>query len=321
MAVVSSPAADFRWAFLYKNQKKEAFMDSHVKIFEFLGGVYKEVVYDNMRNVVKKFVGRNEKELNEDLIKMSLYYGYEINVTNCFSGNEKGHVEGSVKIIRNHVFATNYEFNSFEDAKNYLNSQLIKMNANSKIEEEKLNLLPYKPRLELADLTIKKVNKYSFIQVENKFYSVPEYLVGKKVSVKSYLDRIVIYANNNKVCEHKKIDGPNELSIDITHYLNSLLRKPGAIKNSFALKSIPELKTIYDNHFNTNPKKFIEILIDNKKKDLNSLVNILKKYIQLSDKVLPADNIGGTDDIFNATRYQILRYDELCIRGGSVYAN
>ena len=40
MAVVSSPAADFRWAFLYKNQKKEAFMDSHVKIFEMVGGVY-----------------------------------------------------------------------------------------------------------------------------------------------------------------------------------------------------------------------------------------------------------------------------------------
>ena len=77
-------------------------------------GVYREVVYDNMRNVVKKFIGKNEKELNEDLIKMSIYYGYEINVTNCFSGNEKGHVEGSVKIIRNHVFAASYEFNSFD---------------------------------------------------------------------------------------------------------------------------------------------------------------------------------------------------------------
>lgn len=66
MAVVSSPAADFSWAFLYKNQKKEVFMDSHVIIFEMVGGVYKEVIYDNMRNVVKKFIGRNEKELNED---------------------------------------------------------------------------------------------------------------------------------------------------------------------------------------------------------------------------------------------------------------
>ncbi len=321
MAVVSSPAADFRWAFLYKNQKKEAFMDSHVRIFEMVNGVYREVVYDNMRNVVAKFIGRNKKELNEDLIKMSIYYGYDINVTNCFSGNEKGHVEGSVKIIRNHVFATNYEFPSFESAQEHLYSQLIKMNVNSKIKEEKLNLLPYKPKLELANMTINNVNKYSFIQVETNFYSVPEYLVGKSVSVKSYFDRIVIYANNNRVCEHKKIDGRNELSININHYLKSLLRKPGAIKNSAALKSTPKLKAIYDNHFNVNPKKFIEILLDNKETDLDSLINIFEKYTQISDIALPADNITKSTEMFTAAKCQILRYDELCIKGGTNHAN
>lgn len=73
-------------------------MDSHVRIFEMLGGTYKEVVYDNMRNVVTRFVGKNEKELNNDLLKLSIYCGFDINVTNCFKGNEKGHVESSVKI-------------------------------------------------------------------------------------------------------------------------------------------------------------------------------------------------------------------------------
>jgi len=38
-------------------------MDSHVRFFSMMGGVYKEVVYDNMKNVVSKFIGRNEKEL------------------------------------------------------------------------------------------------------------------------------------------------------------------------------------------------------------------------------------------------------------------
>ena len=182
-------------------------------------------------------------------------------------------------------------------------------------------LLPLPPKLELANISINKVNKYSFIQVENNFYSVPEYLVEKSVSVKSYFDRVVIYANNSRVCEHKKIDGSNEISIDISHYLNSLLRKPGAIKNSVALKSIPKLKTIYDNHFNTNPRKFIELLIDNKEKDLDSIINILEKFVEISDKVLPTDNISSNRDLFNATKYQILRYNELSIRGGKTYAN
>lgn len=96
LAVLSSPAADFRWAYLYKNQKQDVFMDSHVRFFDTFG-VYPEVVYDNMRNVVTKFIGKTEKLINENLLKLSLYYGFDINVTNCFSGNEKGY--GKCKIM------------------------------------------------------------------------------------------------------------------------------------------------------------------------------------------------------------------------------
>ncbi|KAJ72897.1 hypothetical protein M222_2097 [Enterococcus faecalis AZ19] len=46
-----------------------------------------------MRNVVKRFVGPHEKELNDTLVKLALYYRFELVVTNAFSGHEKGHVE------------------------------------------------------------------------------------------------------------------------------------------------------------------------------------------------------------------------------------
>lgn len=314
MAVLSSPAANFRWAYLYKNQKKDVFMDSHVKFFEMVGGVYKEIVYDNMRNVVSKFLGRNEKELNEELVKMALYYGFDINVTNCFSGNEKGHVEGSVKIIRNHVFATNYKFKTFADASEYLNSQLIKMNETSNIKEEKNNLLPYKPKLELARISSQKVNKYSFIQVEKNFYSVPEYLVDKEVTAKIYFDKVCIYANNSLVCEHKKIDGINEISIDIRHYLNSLIKKPGALKNSLALKSIPKLKTIYDKYFNTKSKEFIDILQKNNEKSLDDLLRILENLKSGLNNVVLLENIADEDKINRKTQKQICKYNELCFK-------
>ena len=128
MAVLSSPGGGFRWLYLYTNQKKAVFMDSHVRFFEMMGGCYHEVVYDNMRNVVSKFIGRDEKDLNDELIKMSVYYGYRINVTNCFKGNEKGHMESSVKILRNQIFADTWTFNSLEDAQEYAHSKLLKLN-------------------------------------------------------------------------------------------------------------------------------------------------------------------------------------------------
>ena len=105
IAVLSSPAGNFRWCYLYDNCKKDVFLDSHVEFFKMIGGVWKELVYDNMRNVVSKFIGKNEKELNEDLIKMSIYYGFDINVTNAFSGNEKGAI----------IITTNLTFDRWEE--------------------------------------------------------------------------------------------------------------------------------------------------------------------------------------------------------------
>ena len=102
-----------------------------------MGGAYKEVLYDSMRNEVSKFNRRNEKELDPNLLILTNYYGFRMNVTNYFSGNEKGHDEESVKIIRNAVFAEKYIFDSFEEAEQYLENRLIELNENSGI---KLNL-------------------------------------------------------------------------------------------------------------------------------------------------------------------------------------
>ena len=64
------------------------FMDSHVQLFGMMGGAWREIVYDNMKHVVAKFIGKNDKELNKDLVKMSMYYGFKISQT-VFRGMKK----------------------------------------------------------------------------------------------------------------------------------------------------------------------------------------------------------------------------------------
>ena len=304
LAVLSSPAGNFRWCYLYDNCKKSVFMDSHVRFFKMIGGVWKEIVYDNMRNVVSKFIGKNEKELNEDLIKMSIYYGFEINVTNAFSGNEKGYVEGSVKYLRNKIFAENYKFPTEEAAIEYMESQLMKLNENSKIEEEKKKLKSTKPPLELAEIRKSHVNKYSFVQVENNFYSVPEYLVGLNVTSKIYYNRILIYSNNEFVCEHKKIDGAKKISADIRHYLKTLTFKPGALRNSYVLKSNPKIKTIFDKYYINNPKKFIDLIAKNKEKNNEELEKLL-----ITNSGNLVENTRYNNNINNLTRSQTSMYN------------
>lgn len=276
MAVFSSPASNLRWAYLYTNQKKAVFLESHVSFFEMMGGVYREVVYDNMKNVVTKFLGRNEKELNPDLIKMGLYYGYVINVTNCYSPEQKGHVESSVKILRNEIFAQRYQFDSWDEAEQYLQEQCKKHNENSLWEQEKQALLPYKPKLELAEIRQVKINTYSFARIDNHFYSVPDYLVGKTVTAKIYAQRFDFYANNHFVCTHKRSD-QERYHVQIQHYLPTLRKKPGAIRNSMALKSNPALKSVFEVYYVGQPRVFIDLLLQYQDKPMDEIIPLLQQ--------------------------------------------
>jgi hypothetical protein len=315
MAVLSSPGGGFRWLYLYTNQKKAVFMDSHVKFFEMMGGSYFEVVYDNMRNVVKKFIGKNEKELNEDLLKMASYYGYRINVTNCFKGNEKGHVESSVKILRNQIFAEDYNFNSLEDAQEYAYSRLIKMNEGSRMEEEKQYLRPYRPPLELADVREAKVDTCSFVSVDTVKYSVPEHLVGKHVYVKKYHNEIRVFYDYEMVATHKRIFGNGNMQVNIYHYLNTLRKKPGAIRNSVALKSIPRLKAIFDTYYLKQPKKFIELFLANKELPVDEIIALFERETANKGEIAALDVVKPVSQIDVSARAFIANYTVLTMGG------
>ena len=85
MAVMSAPASGYRFARLYFNQKQAVFIDSQIRFFTHMGGVFEYGVYDNMKNAVARFTGR-EKQLNPALVQFSLYYGFRVQTTNCYAG-------------------------------------------------------------------------------------------------------------------------------------------------------------------------------------------------------------------------------------------
>jgi transposase len=315
MAVLSSPGGDFRWLYLYTNQKKAVFMDSHVRFFEMMGGCFREVVYDNMRNVVSKFIGKNEKELNEDLVKMSLYYGFAINVTNCFKANEKGHVERSVDIVRNQIFADTWAFSSLDAAQAYAESQLLKMSGRGRMDEEKRHLKPYRPPLELADVCERKVDSCAFVSVDTVFYSVPEHLVGQWLVVKKYHNEIRVFTGAEMVAQHKRLFGHGKMQVDIAHYLDTLRRKPGAIRNSVALKSIPRLKAIFDTYYSKSPKKFIEFFMEHKGRTVDEIIELFERETANPGEINALCVVKPVSQITVSARALVANYTAL-INGG-----
>ncbi|TLG70283.1 Mu transposase domain-containing protein [Culicoidibacter larvae] len=312
LAVFSSPATSYRWARLYENANQTVFIDAHVQFFNHIGGVYKNVVYDNMRNVVSRFITKRKKVLNDELIKLSIFYGFTPVVTNPYRGNEKGHVENSVKTIRSKAFTTKYTFESLNEAQAHLEIVLEKMNEQTNIQEEQQYLKPVIDTYEYCTYQKLRVSKYSFIQLDNNFYSVPEYLVYKIVTVKKYLNFISILHANTEVCRHTIKTGFGEYSLDINHYLKTLIQKPGALPNSAALDSIPKLKRVYQMYYEGRERTFLSHLLTYKDFELDKLIAELIRLGKDDNTVKVISHNRAVD----AARIQLQAHSKLHMKEG-----
>ncbi len=271
MAVFTSAYSNYRWAKLFPKQTSQCFIEAHSDFFEYIGGSFATVVYDNMKTAVKKFTSLTEKEPTEDLLKLSLYYRFNFRFCNIRSGNEKGHVERSVEVVRRKAFSHKDSFQSLDDANKYLQSICEKINdikaANKEkspkemFNEEKSTLLPTFGKFEAARLEMLRVDKFSTIVVDNCHYSVPDRFVNQILKCKIYSNDIIVYFEDKEIAHHKKSPSQHQWIIELNHYFTTLQRKPHALINSCAFKQIDKsIAQIYNMYFKNKEKDFIELL-------------------------------------------------------------
>lgn len=344
LAVFTTAYSNFRFAKLFPKQNSQCFLEAHNDFFEYTGGSFAEMVYDNMRVAVKKFVSRTEKEPTEDLLKLSLYYRFNFRFCNARSGNEKGHVERSVEVIRRKAFAKKHDFESLEDANRYLLVECEKINSiipkNKEVSpqylfdnHEKPTLLPTFGRYEVARLVSLRVDKYSTISVDTCHYSVPDYLTNKVVDCKIYSTDILVFLNGELVAKHKKNHGLHKWIMDINHYLDTLRRKPGALPNSCAFaQSNDNIRNIYSKYFINKEKHFIELLkligdigIDKVLKSISMLEELTPinidldkiKFIstQKGDKYLLEEYLKSDSDIVTNSKSLLNAYSDIFLTG------
>lgn len=81
----------------YWRSHLEAFLDGHVRAFEFFGGVPSRLAYDNLKTAVIRVGRGRERQLNERFVHLRSWYLFDTRFCNVAQGNEKGHVENLVK--------------------------------------------------------------------------------------------------------------------------------------------------------------------------------------------------------------------------------
>ncbi|WP_371540446.1 MULTISPECIES: Mu transposase domain-containing protein [unclassified Streptomyces] len=67
-------------------------------------------------------------------------------------------------------------------------------------------------------------------------YSVPIRLIGKRVRVVLHASHLVVYDQDVEVARHERLIAKGAVRLDLDHYLEVLVRKPGAFPGSTALE-------------------------------------------------------------------------------------
>ncbi|WP_244147275.1 Mu transposase domain-containing protein [Desulfonatronovibrio hydrogenovorans] len=207
--------------------------------FDFFGGVFPTLVYDNMTTAVQKVLRGKNRILQDEFRKFCSFYSFKTEFCNPAKGNEKGGVEGVVGYVRRNFMVPLPEAESLEA----LNEDLLKKclkhgehvttgrtkNINQLFEQEKAHLLLI-PDNQFCNIlhTTGKVDHYSTVVVDKNRYSVPASFAGMKVSVSLGVSRVEIFYEGKKVASHSRFYGNNKWSLDPDHYLDLLEKRPGA---------------------------------------------------------------------------------------------
>ena len=239
---------------VFGNQCGESFYEGHNLAFTCFGGVPETIRYDNLKPaVIKVLLGRDRWE-NPKFIALRSHYGFDsfFCIPGIDGAHEKGGVEGEIGRFRRRHFvpvpkvASLDELNALvatadvtDDARVVsgrppVDGRRITVGEHFALEQPHLQALI----VELFDVAVDlecRVDHKSRICVRQAHYSVPARLVGRKISVRLGASHLDILDGSTVVARHERSLHKSTETLTLDHYLEILVRKPGALPGATSL--------------------------------------------------------------------------------------
>ncbi len=237
----------------FPRQTQQAFLEGHVLAFEWFGGVFPILRYDNLSSAVKKVLRGRRREETDRFIALRSHYLFEsVFCTPGVEGaHEKGGVEGGVgRFRRNHLVPVP-KVADFDELNALLrdacaHDDLRRREGRSRTvldewEEEapKLRSLPAE-RFDTAEVSTPRVDSKSRVKVRTNQYSVPVRLAGRRVEARVTARRVELVHEGKVVADHERLQGRHGERLKLDHYLELLHSKPGAFHGARPLRQARE---------------------------------------------------------------------------------
>lgn len=194
-------------------QTMEHFLSCHINAFEFFGGVPQKLMIDNLKSaVLNHFVGL-APIFNPRYVDFARHYSFEIAACNVGQAHEKGRVENGVGYVKKNFLAglDIPGFLAVQPAADQWRDTIANVRIHGETHQKPIDLFP-EDKSALQSLpahaydaaTTRQIraSRQFRIAVDANKYSVPAEYAGKRLTLKTYPDRLCVYASNQLVARH-----------------------------------------------------------------------------------------------------------------------
>jgi transposase len=227
-------------------ERTEAILEGMVAALEFFRAVPQQVWWDNPQTVATLVLQGRHREIHPHYKALASHYVFDPQFCMPGRGNEKPDAESTVKAVQRR-FATPVprvadlaELNALfrqrciAEQQRVVQSLFGPFTIKDRLAQELAAAAPlpgyrFDPCVTEPGIV---ADKYQTVAFDRNRYSVPRPFAFQPVTVKGYVDRVVIVAQGQAIAAHPRSLEKQKMILDPIHYLATLGRKPGALDHS-----------------------------------------------------------------------------------------
>ena len=229
----------------YPWERQEMFFDAHMRAFAYYQGVFRQLVYDNLRLSVKRVLRGKKRVEQQRFVSFRSYYTFQARFCNPGKGQEKGGVEGLIGYARRNFLVPLPRVRDFQELNEMLLERCHRHDSHRiggreddrtvqqrfEAERERLLPLPERPYENFKPLRV-KVDRYQTVRVDCNRYSVPRAYVGRWVWAHVSCWKVKVFAENRNIGEHQRVFTNCKWQLDPLHYLDLIGQRPGSFESA-----------------------------------------------------------------------------------------
>lgn len=209
-----------------------------------LGGVPEEHRTDSLSAAFKNISKDAKEDVTKRYEELYSHYGLTPTRNNRGKGHENGGVESPHGHLKNRIhqallLRNSNDFDSVSAYQQWIDIIVKNLNARNadKVDQERkyLKALPLQRTVDYTEKVV-GVSTTSTILVQRVTYTVPSRLIGEKLRLHIYHDRIEAYLGISHVITLPRLFSPDNTRrsrcVDYRHVIGSLVRKPQAFRYS-----------------------------------------------------------------------------------------